>query len=334
VSPPSTTGEELCPVCGERVERAEGDFCSGCGTYVPWPRPAAAESGSRPATEAITVRQPGEAPAPPSGTAQGPLPASPEPPTRAVDIACPACATPNPPTRTLCRKCGTTLTARPPTGPAPPAAPARKLDRRKVAIGAVAVAALVAVVAFLLLREPEDVSTQVATGTTAATPGASGEPIALDSARVRVEATSTLGDEVLSDGTVLNYDAAHTLDGDPTSAWNHGAGGDGTGEALTYTFAEEVTLSHVVLVNGFALSEELFRRNGRLRDVVVTTDSGEFKLTLSDTRMPQQVEGDFGRTRSFRIGVVSVYPGESVGDRSAFGDLALSEIGFFVKPAS
>ena len=333
MSAPPTTGDELCPTCGVRLDRAEGDFCAGCGTYIPWPRKAA-PAPSPAEEEAITVRQPGEAAAATAATAPvPPVDAGPAPPTRSVDVTCPACATPNPPTRTLCRKCGVTLTA-PRPSPAVEAtdAPARGLDRRKVAMAAVAVVALVAVVLFVAMRGPDDdVSTQVEPSTPATS---TAQPTALDSARVRVEATSTLADEALSDGTVLRYGAALTLDGDPTTAWNHGAGGDGTGEALTYTFDDEIVLSHVVVVNGFALAEDLFRRNARMRNVVVTTDAGKFELTLSDTRMPQQVEGDFGRTRSFRVEVASVYPGEEFEGRPAFGDLALSEIGFFIEPAS
>lgn len=334
MSTPTTTGDELCPSCGVLLDRAEGDFCSGCGTYIPWPRKVEPEAQPPAGEEAITVRQPGEAAATAAAAGTPPGAAREQTPP-SVDVVCPACATPNPPTRTLCRKCGVALTAPRPTSPAVEAmdAPARGLDRLKVAMAALAVAALVAVVVVVLLaqREPGEVATQVKPSPPATS---TVQPTALESARVRVEASSTLANETLSDGTVLRYDAALTLDGDPTTAWNHGAGGDGTGEVLTYTFDDAVALSHVVVVNGFALSEDLFRRNARMRDVVVTTDAGKFELTLRDTRMPQQVEGDFGRTRSLRVDVASVYPGEEFEARQAFGDLALSEIGFFVEPGS
>jgi len=342
---------ERCPSCGEALVRAEGDFCPGCGTYVP-PGTGPAPGGGAPPAEPPpagdgppagagpapggdpppAVRQPGGAgpvPGPPSpGVHEAP------PPPPAPERPCPSCATPNPPDRTLCRRCGARLDAGPPaaaTAPAGTAGPRRRRPRwLGLGLAAVAVAALVA---FLALRGSDGAGTRATpAGGPAATPGGP-EPVVLDPRLVTATATSTQDDERVGD-QVFTYGAANTLDGDPSTAWNSDGDrvGPGPGQAITFTFAEPVDLAFLRVANGYQLSDAVFRFNARVAEADITTDAGTARVALADERGLQRVDGDFGLTTSLRLEVVSVHPGEAVGGTGPFDDVALSEVEFLARP--
>ncbi|NAZ75861.1 hypothetical protein GTQ99_10615 [Kineococcus sp. T13] len=67
-------------------------------------------------------------------------------------------------------------------------------------------------------------------------------------AEVRVPATSP--DSTDAGGRTTSYAAANLLDGDPATAWR--TEGDAGGLTLTFTFARQVRIDEVGLVNGMA----------------------------------------------------------------------------------
>jgi hypothetical protein len=126
------------------------------------------------------------------------------------------------------------------------------------------------------------------------------------------------------------YEAANTLDGRPTTAWNsHGEkDGPGPGITLTYTFDEPVALRSIRVANGYQKDRgdgatfDLYDANSRLREVRVVTDGGEWTWELADKRAPQVLREDFGTPSSVTIEIVSVWPG------SRFSDVGVSEVAF------
>jgi hypothetical protein len=121
------------------------------------------------------------------------------------------------------------------------------------------------------------------------------------------------------------YDAANTVDGDRTTAWNSDGKrvGDGVGVTLTYTFAQPVQLRHVVVENGYAKSPEVYGWNERVRELEVDSGSRQEVFTLNDTKDPQELDADFGATSTVVLTVRAVYPGQR------YKDLAITEVAFF-----
>jgi hypothetical protein len=114
----------------------------------------------------------------------------------------------------------------------------------------------------------------------------------------------------------------NTLDGKPDTAWSHGTEGPGVGETLTYRLSEPVQLTSIRLITGSAGSDASFSESGRIREARVTTDAGSMTTVLRDSRLPQEVQAEFGVTSVVTLEVLSVYPG------ARFSDLAHSEIEF------
>lgn len=69
-------------------------------------------------------------------------------------------------------------------------------------------------------------------------------------ADVAVEVPGTAGPSRETDGGKATFVATNMLDGDPSTAWR--VAGDARGKEVTFTFPEEVTISQVGLVNGYA----------------------------------------------------------------------------------
>jgi hypothetical protein len=110
-----------CPQCGTLRAR-KISICKNCGYD-----PAAAEAATAAAAETAA-----------------PAPEAAPPPTWIPPTACPRCGAPVNPGNAFCANCGLTL-------PTPWGPPARRVDRRLLAIGGVAVVAVVALVGILAL---------------------------------------------------------------------------------------------------------------------------------------------------------------------------------------
>ena len=140
---------------------------------------------------------------------------------------------------------------------------------------------------------------------------------------MRVSASSTQQPD-----SGVSYTAANTLDGDPETAWN--SDGQGAGASLTYTFARPVPLRSITVRNGYqkvltsssGSRVDLFLLNERVKTFKVVTDAGSALWTLRDDRSPQTLRHAFGRTRSVRLQVLSIYPSQR------YKDLAVSDVSF------
>jgi hypothetical protein len=199
----------------------------------------------------------------------------------------------------------------------PPSAPPPLMDRDRRARLSLLVAGAVVLIALLALGVRAIVG-----GDGSADRPATAATVKVDPASVHASASSTQDPE----GRV-DYVAANTLDGDPATAWNSDGRRDGPGPGitLTYRFAAPVDLRGITLLNGYQKTRpdaDLWRLNERVKKVRVITDAGSWTWTLADTRAPQTLRRDLGRTRSVRLEVVSVYRSEQ------YLDLAVSEVSF------
>ena len=118
------------------------------------------------------------------------------------------------------------------------------------------------------------------------------------------------------------YGPINLFDGNPATAWVEGANNQGEGEAFVITLNSETVPSLLRIMNGYNKSDDIFTKNSRVRELIISTSSGEKQRhTLDDTMGWQEVPLDFvepAQWLEFRIG--SVYPG------SKYSDTALSEI--------
>ncbi|HET9658654.1 MAG TPA: hypothetical protein VFP72_25120 [Kineosporiaceae bacterium] len=161
--------------------------------------------------------------------------------------------------------------------------------------------------------------------TSPGSPGASAT--AVDLHTVRASASSTQK----ADGNI-SYTPGNTLDGNPATAWNSDGSVDGPGPGITlsYTFGSPVNLRAITIRNGYqkvrSKGVDLWERNERVRQLQITTDSGNWTWDLEDIRDPQTLDRDFGRTTTVKLKIVSVYPG------TKYKDVAISEVSFGAAP--
>lgn len=241
--------------------------------------------------------------------------------------ACPACSEPNPASRLLCQGCGALLEPeQPPLTPAwSPGAPWRWRGPL-ILLGLAAASAVGAVMLGAALRlDHGSLPPAPANPARAAPPPVHAAPAPV---LVNPRSISSSASSELPPAGEVDYSIGNTLDGNVRTAWNnHSAvAGSGVGETLTYRFPRAVHLVRIGLVNGYAKTAELRADNGRIRGLLITTDSRTLRATLSDTVSRQRLHRDFGVTREVTLRVTSIYPG------ARYSDLALSEIAFWATP--
>ncbi|MGB0101693.1 MAG: hypothetical protein WBP61_15550 [Nocardioides sp.] len=152
-----------------------------------------------------------------------------------------------------------------------------------------------------------------------------------EGATVEVPATAPPNQDTA--GNPTTYDAANLLDGVPTTSWR--MPGDGTGEELTVTFADETRLSRVGLINGYAKTAQdaqgreldWYHGNRRVLSVEWEFDDGTtVAQELDDTVEVQSVDVDV-ETTSVVLRLVSVSsPGSGPASRdfTAISDLSFA----------
>ena len=69
-----------------------------------------------------------------------------------------------------------------------------------------------------------------------------------------------------------NYSGENLFDGYAGSSWAEGAKGDGIGESLTLAVLENTDA--LAVINGYAASKALFRKNNRLKSILITIERG------------------------------------------------------------
>ncbi|WP_085044191.1 NADase-type glycan-binding domain-containing protein [Ensifer aridi] len=119
-----------------------------------------------------------------------------------------------------------------------------------------------------------------------------------------------------------SYRSANLGDGALSTAWVEGSSGDGIGESIVVSFDEARTITKIALVNGYAKSSDIFRKNSRVRDLIIRTSSGYVAtVTLADTRGYQQLDlSTLENIDWFSLEIGNVYHG------SRYTDTAISEI--------
>ncbi|TNM45113.1 hypothetical protein FHP29_04705 [Nocardioides albidus] len=331
-----------CSGCGH--ELGVGRFCTNCGLPVSGRHPEAAPAASAP------VMPPPTGQLPPA--ARYPLYA--DEPTGPAGPAVPAAPAPHPPTLHPPAPVTRPAPVPAPGSPVPGSAPPR--DRRGTPwlpwVLGIAVLALVAGIgAFLLVSSgPDDEraaaqGAQPTAGAGPATPDPSTRPRPDSSGTGRpVEApapgdvrdlTSTAGTQVPATAPEsrdrknrpVTYVAANMLDGRPRTAWR--MPGDGTGTSIVLDLGEEVVLTEVGLVNGYAKTDgaDWYHGNRRIRVVQWEFDDGtRITQELGDRRTVQLLPvGPIATTRVVLHLVEVSAPGKGPAGRdfTAISDLRL-----------
>ena len=129
-----------------------------------------------------------------------------------------------------------------------------------------------------------------------------------------------------------SYLATNMVDGVPETTWR--TAGDATGETITFTFDESVTLEQVGLVNGYAKVGQdsrgpldWYHGNRRVLAVEWTLDDGTvLAQALDDTTITQTVPVDGIETRTVALRLVEVSSpgtGRASRDFTAISDVTL-----------
>lgn len=156
-------------------------------------------------------------------------------------------------------------------------------------------------------------------------PADSGSPLT----PVDIQVPSTASPSVDGDGNRVTYKAANVLDADPTTSWR--MAGDGTGAVLVLSFAEEVTVTEVGLVNGYAKVDppnDWYAGNRRIAEVVWVFDDGtEVEQKLEADRALQTTAVDAVPTTTVALRLVQVTaPGDGpdARDYTAISEIVIS----------
>jgi|GEM_PF-2150803 len=119
--------------------------------------------------------------------------------------------------------------------------------------------------------------------------------------------------------------------------WAEGVKGSGEGQNITISFKYPefyedggdnvaVDIKGVIIFNGVFKSEDLFKKNGRVKDISIKFDEGTEKIKLPDTYVPQIIFfKNTYNTKKAQITIDSVYKG------SKWDDTCLTKVIFFGK---
>ncbi len=313
----------VCPDC-QRVSPAGTYRCPGCDFPLIVQRgagrPATAPRGPWRKPDHVGGPDPVlmdrlAQPPPPQGTAPAPpLPSG---------AMCPQCRHTNPISRIRCERCAALLRAPAPAPTEPPPLPPEPRNGNRRALIALIVLGVVvaglSTCVWLMLRGGQRVQQRKPPAATATV----GHTVRVNPNLISVVASSTQK----TDG-VVNYRARNTLDGRADTAWNSNGEQPGSAATLTYAFAAPVDLRGISLLNGYQKTAprskvpDLYLANARIRSVRVITDAGQWTWNLKDEQPWQTLSQDLGRTRTVRLQVLSVYPGNH------WRDVAVSEVSF------
>ena len=330
-----------CTSCGH--ELGAGRFCTNCGKPVPGRHPEAAPGASAPAS-----------PPPPSGVVPPPvgqLPPSARYPLFA-DATAPARPAPDapPPTTTL----------PPPLVPsAAPMPQRRRTPWLPWVLGVVVLLLIAGIGGFLLLGgddEPGEEKAGDPGSSASAQPSddvpPSGEPEQPDASGTDgpVESPDP-GDVVDLTGDVtatvpadappsrdrankpVTFDAKNMWDGKPRTSWR--MPGDGTGETLTFDLGQDVVITEVGMINGYAKvdgADNWYQANRRVRAVQWEFDDGtRVTQEFADGRTLQRAEIGPIATRTVKVHLLTVTPPGDGPNRRDY--TAISEIQFLGAPA-
>lgn len=310
-----------CPRCGAEMPE-ENSFCTRCGRRLR-EKPPAEERRTGPGNGGIAAAAPpGRQTADPSKEA--PSAAGWSDVAAARLVACPRCGATNAASRRRCGRCRSELDTDPSeprapvgdAGPMPQAEPEARESSGLLVLATVFAGLTILGVTLTILSARGIGPFAGPGGDETPQPG---EPVPVEV--VEVEASSEL--PAGGDGT---YDATNLVDGDPTTAWNEAASGDGTGEWVELRLAEPAAVRRLLLWNGYQ-KEERFAQHPRVRSLSIQAGDRSFTVTLLDDEGPMSVDLPAPvRTDTVRLTIGSVYPG------ARYNDAALSEVEILAQP--
>lgn len=146
----------------------------------------------------------------------------------------------------------------------------------------------------------------------------------------KIEASSTRG----ADSAALRYDPGFAADGDPKTAWNEGAPGDGAGEWLRFAITKQEGVRRVRLkiFNGFQYNDAIYKANARAKVIEVrfSPDPKPRRATLEDKQGAQELvfETEAPVVDGIELRVAEVFPG------AQYKDLAISDVELYVTSES
>ncbi|MCD4784424.1 MAG: discoidin domain-containing protein [Candidatus Eremiobacteraeota bacterium] len=146
-----------------------------------------------------------------------------------------------------------------------------------------------------------------------------------DITKQEIKSSSTLA-------PIKDYAPVNAFDGDKTTAWVEGAGGYGKGEWLSFNLSEKnkqgksrlFYLEKFGIRNGYTKSEDLFRKNNRVKTAIIEfSDGTRKKIELKDMGEIQWFDvSPPVITGHFKLIIQSVYQG------SNYNDTCISDIFF------
>ncbi|MDD6350200.1 zinc ribbon domain-containing protein [Intestinibaculum porci] len=203
-----------------------------------------------------------------------------------------------------------------------PGDPIEVKPRRSIRVIPFKVLGLVLVVALIfggiLMSKKKSTSTTTTETSTKTTTNKTKATISSTPTIASVAASSTL------QSSRFNYSPSVLTDGDPTTAWNEGADGDGIGETVTFTLKQKSKVTSTSIYNGYDKSYSIYYRNNRVKSCYFIFDDGKEFRTLNDYYNRQQKLTFYKvhKTKKITIKIVSVYRG------SSYHDTCLSEVSF------
>ena len=117
------------------------------------------------------------------------------------------------------------------------------------------------------------------------------------------------------------------FDGNSRTAWAEGAKGAGVGQWIAFDFENEVTLKQVVIEPGYFKTDEIWRKNNRLKSAIVKfSDNSSRRFEFKDSMEEQKLDVGSVKTKSVMISIKSVYRG-----KTDSRDTLISEVSFVVE---
>jgi tetratricopeptide (TPR) repeat protein len=131
----------------------------------------------------------------------------------------------------------------------------------------------------------------------------------------------------------LNYDKSKLTDRDYATAWVEGVSGNGEGESIEISFSRDVTISVIVISNGYQKNIDILEKNASVKTLILEFDGGKsVLLTFHNPVERRKQKGHLAETFHFKENITTknikltiheTYPG------TKYADTCISEIMFY-----
>lgn len=140
----------------------------------------------------------------------------------------------------------------------------------------------------------------------------------------QMECKSVSATSSLTNSNGYQYVVENAFDGNKDTCWQEGVEGNGEGTEIHASFSETGILQYIVIYNGQAKTEEKFKKNGRVRQLEISTDKYTDTIELPDENIPVAVKLDgWENVTDICFKINSVYPG------SSYSDTCITDILFY-----